>query len=83
MFYNGELFPEWKGSAFIGGLSSKALIRVEFDGSSAREAERFEMGRRIREEEQGPDGAIWILEDERDGKGGRLLKLTPKKPSSQ
>jgi len=75
MFYDGELFPRWKGSAFLGGLSSEALIRVEFDGEEAREAERFEMGARIREEEQGPDGAIWILEDK---SGGRLLKLTPK-----
>ena len=42
------------------------------------EVERYEMGARIREEEQGPDGAIWILEDEQRGSGGRLLKLTPK-----
>ena len=78
MFYSGALFPNWQGHAFIGGLSSEALVRVEFDGETAREAERFEMGQRIREEEQGPDGAIWILEDEEGGKGGRLLKLTPK-----
>lgn len=78
MFYSGDLFPDWQGNAFIGGLSSKALIRVEIDGDNAREAERFEMGERIREEEQGPDGAIWLLEDEDDGSGGRLLKLTPK-----
>lgn len=76
MFYDGALFPEWRGNAFIGGLSSRALIRVEIDGETAREAERFEMGARIREEEQGPDGAIWILEDGESG--GRLLKLTPK-----
>jgi len=75
MFYDGDLFPDWKGNAFIGGLRSEALIRVEIDGESAREAERFNMGKRIREEEQGPDGAIWILED---GNGGRLLRLTPK-----
>ena len=78
MFYSGDLFPDWKGNAFLGGLSSRALIRVEIDGDTAREAERFEMGERIREEEQGPDGAIWIIEDEEDGSGGRLLKLTPK-----
>lgn len=78
MFYNGDLFPDWQGSAFIGGLGSEALVRVEFDGLEAHEAERFEMGQRIREEEQGPSGAIWILEDEEDGRGGRLIKLTPK-----
>jgi glucose/arabinose dehydrogenase len=79
MFYSGELFAAWTGNAFLGGLSSRALIRVEIDGDTAAEAERFEMGERIREVEQGPDGAIWLLEDEDDdgGKGGRLLKLTP------
>ena len=77
MIYSGKLFPQWQGNAFIGGLSSQALVRIEIDGDKAREAERFDMGRRIREVEQGPDGAIWLLEDERNGTGGRLLKLTP------
>jgi glucose/arabinose dehydrogenase len=58
-------------------LSSEALVRVEIANGSAREAQRFDMGKRIREVEQGPDGAIWVLEDERNGSGGRLLKLTP------
>lgn len=74
IFYSGDQFPAWKGSAFIGGLASEALIRVSFDGDTAKEAERFPMGKRIREVEQGPNGAIWVLED---GDGGRLLKLTP------
>lgn len=76
MFYSGSEFPAWRGSAFIGGLSSKSLLRISFDGAAAREADRFDMGERIREVEQGPDGAIWLLEDEQDGSGGRLLKLT-------
>ena len=78
MIYDGDMFADWKGNAFIGGLRSKVLVRVELDGDTAREVERYEMGARIREEEQGPDGAIWILEDEQRGSGGRLLKLTPK-----
>ena len=73
MIYSGDLFPAWKGNIFIGGLSSQALIRVEVTGDTAQEAARYAMGARIREVEQGPDGAIWLLEDE-----GRLLKLTPK-----
>ncbi|HLM53274.1 MAG TPA: PQQ-dependent sugar dehydrogenase [Pseudoxanthomonas sp.] len=77
-FYSGGLFPEWKGNAFIGGLSSKALVRIEFDGETAREAARYDMGQRIREVEQGPDGSLWLLEDERKGEGGRLLKLGPR-----
>ncbi len=77
IIYSGKMFPDWNGDGFIGGLSSEALVRVEFDGNGAREAQRFDMGKRIREVEQGPDGAIWLLEDERNGSGGRLLKLTP------
>lgn len=79
IIYDGSEFPQWRGNGFIGGLSSQSLIRIEFDGENAREAARYEMGARIREVEQGPDGAIWILEDQREGKGGRLLKLTKRK----
>jgi glucose/arabinose dehydrogenase len=75
MFYSGSEFPAWQGDAFIGGLSSQSILRIEFDGRAAREAERFSMGERIREIEQGPDGAIWVLEDEEQGSGGRLLRL--------
>lgn len=77
VFYSGTQFPGWKGDALIGGLSSKSLVRVEFEGDGAREAARYDMGERIREVEQGPDGAIYLLEDQADGSGGRLLKLTP------
>jgi glucose/arabinose dehydrogenase len=76
LIYSGSEFPDWRGDGFIGGLSSSSLVRIEFEGNSAREAERFDMGQRIREVEQGPDGAIWLLEDERAGSGGRLLKLS-------
>ncbi|MBP0615604.1 PQQ-dependent sugar dehydrogenase [Jiella mangrovi] len=74
VIYDGEMFPDFKGDGLIGGLKSQALVHVSFDGSTAREVERFDMGNRIREVEQGPDGALWLLED---GSGGRLLKLTP------
>ena len=73
LIYSGTEFPDWRGHAFVGGLSSQSLLRVEFDGDKAREAQRIPMGKRIRAVEQGPDGAIWLLED---GRGGRLLKLT-------
>ena len=76
IIYSGNVFETWKGDAFIGGLASKALIRVKIYGDSAKEVERFPMGKRIREVEQGPDGFIWVLEDK---VGGRLLKLTPYK----
>ena len=77
--YRGSLFPGWRGNALISGLSSKAIVRVELEGDSAREVERYEMGARIRSVVEGPDGALWVLEDERGGSGGRLLKLTPQR----
>jgi glucose/arabinose dehydrogenase len=73
MFYDGSVFPQWRGDAFIGGLSSRGLVRVELDGMAAREAQRFPMRARIREVKQGPDGAIWALQDRRGG----ILRLTP------
>jgi len=78
MIYSGTAFPEWRGDMFIGGLSSKALVRVDLDGTSARKGGQWDMGARIREVEQGPDGAIWVLEDGDDGSQGRLIKLTPR-----
>jgi glucose/arabinose dehydrogenase len=75
--YSGRLFPQWRGDALIGGLSGEALIHVDIDGTSAREAQRWPMERRIREVEQAPDGSIYLLEDQNDEGGGRLLRLTP------
>lgn len=72
-FYYGDMFEAWKGSAFIPGLAPKAVIRIEFTDDGAREAERFDMGKRIREIEQGPSGALWVLEDK---DGGRLLRVS-------
>lgn len=74
IIYSGSMFPAWRGDGFIGGLVSHGLVRIEFDGDSAREAERIDFGERIREVEQGPDGAIWVLED---GGSAQLYKLTP------
>jgi aldose sugar dehydrogenase len=75
-FYDGNMFPEWRGSAFIGGLAATALVRIAFDGTTAREAERWTMDNRIRAVVSGPDGALWLLED---GAGGRLLRLTSRR----
>ncbi|MGH8076885.1 MAG: PQQ-dependent sugar dehydrogenase [Lysobacter sp.] len=78
IIYSGNLFPYFRGQGFIGGLASQALIVVEIRGSQAWETARYDMGRRIREVEQGPDGAIWLLED---GGGARLLRLRPNGPT--
>jgi aldose sugar dehydrogenase len=78
MFYDGKLFPKWQNSMFIGGLGAQSLVRVQLDGSKASKADEWDMGARIREVEQGPDGAVWLLEDGARGSQGRLLKLTPR-----
>ena len=74
IIYDGNLFAGLRGAGIIGGLASQALVRIAFDGVQAREADRYAMGSRIREVEQGPDGAIWVLED---GEDARLLRLVP------
>jgi glucose/arabinose dehydrogenase len=82
IIYSGALFPNWQGSVLITGLTSRSLIRVTFECPlvfrEVCEVERFPMGNRLREIEQGPDGTIWLLEDGDIEQAGRLLKLTPR-----
>ena len=75
IFYSGKAFPAWRGQALIAGMVYPGIVRVAIDGVSAREVERIDLGNRIREIEQGPEGAVWIVED---GKGGRLRRLVAK-----
>ncbi|MCG6568312.1 PQQ-dependent sugar dehydrogenase [Tessaracoccus sp. ZS01] len=74
MIYQGSLFPGWTGDAFLGALSGEALVRVKLDGETAAEQETWPMGARIRAVEEGPDGAIWLLQD---GESALLLELRP------
>ena len=73
VFYDGDEFPQWQGHGFIGGLKSRALIRIAFDGDQAVEAERFEWAKRVRDVALAPDGSIWVIED---GNNGRLIRFT-------
>ncbi len=73
-FYKGSMFPALTGDLLISGLSSKALVHVAIDGESAREVARYPMDSRIRSVIEGPDGALYVLED---GEGGRVMRLTP------
>jgi glucose/arabinose dehydrogenase len=75
MFYSGAMFPKWKGSAFAGGLISRALHRIEVHGAIATPAEHWGVGFRVRDVEQAPDGALWLIEDDH---AGGLYRLTPK-----
>jgi aldose sugar dehydrogenase len=72
IIYSGDKFSAWKGDAFIAALGAQALIRIDLDGDKASKADQWDMSTRIRDVEQGPDGAIWLLED---GDEGRLLRL--------
>lgn len=74
LVHSGRMFEDWAGDALLGALSGEALVRVDLDGREAGEVELFDMGQRVRAVEEGPDGAIWLLEDEGSG---RLLRLTP------
>jgi glucose/arabinose dehydrogenase len=76
--YSGSLFPEWHGNIFVGGLSSKALVRLVMDGDRVAGEERLLTDRdaRIREVVQGPDGALYVLTD---AENGSLLKITPRR----
>ena len=75
IFYTGDLFDGLAGDLLIAGLKTEAIVRVATDGDTARETARYDMGNRIRQIVEGPDGALWVLED---GDGGRLLELRPR-----
>jgi aldose sugar dehydrogenase len=75
-FYEGDLFPEWKGNAFVGGLAGAQIARLVFNGDDvvAEEALLGDEGKRIRDVRSGPDGALWALTDEDNGE---VLRITP------
>jgi aldose sugar dehydrogenase len=77
MFYTGtQTFPQWNGSGLISGLASTSITRIIFDGhGGAKTAERWDVGKRIRDVEEGPDGSLWLLED---ANPGALIHVTPK-----
>lgn len=77
MFYTGtQTFPQWNGSGFVSGLRTMCLNRVLFDGhGGAKSAERWDVGKRIRDVEEAPDGSLWMLED---ADPGALIHITPK-----
>ena len=72
--YRGTRFTGWNGDFILAGLVQQGLVRVRVTGSTATQEARITLGARIREVEEGPDGAIWVLED---GSGGRLIRLDP------
>lgn len=75
-FYNGALFPSWKGSLFTGALAGRMLVRLSLDGDKVTGEERLlqNLNERIRDVRQGPDGALWLLTD---NSAGRILRVSP------
>jgi glucose/arabinose dehydrogenase len=77
LFYTGDVFPKWRGNAFVGDMKNGSVARLELDGEKVVREERLLEGKlntRVRDIEQGPDGAIYLLVG--DGEG-RLLRLEP------
>jgi glucose/arabinose dehydrogenase len=75
IFYTGKAFPQWQGQALIAALGAGGIVRVKIDGEKATELERIDLGNRIREIEQAPDGTLYVLED---GEDAKLRHVTPK-----
>jgi glucose/arabinose dehydrogenase len=76
VFYTGDKFPGWRGNLFTGALKDQLLSRLVLDGEKVVREERIlkELQQRIRDVRQGPDGFLYLLTDESDG---RVLRLRP------
>ncbi len=76
IFYTGSMFADWQGQVLAANLRTTSISRITTNAAanSADEAARYEFPNRLRGIAQGPDGAIWVIED---GENGRLLRLTP------
>jgi len=75
-FYTGDLFPAWRGNLFVGALAGQLLVRLPLNGETVGTEERLlqQLGERIRDVRQGPDGAIWLAID---NSAGRILRVIP------
>jgi glucose/arabinose dehydrogenase len=76
VFYTGDRFPAWRGNLLVGALKFQLVARLVLDGETVVAEERIleELGERIRDVRQGPDGYVYLLTDESDG---RILRLEP------
>jgi glucose/arabinose dehydrogenase len=77
MVYRGEAFPEWQGDIFVGGLAGQQLVRLEMDGQEVVGAETLLRGFRVRDVREGPDGYIYVSEEDRDGGPTPIIRLEP------
>jgi glucose/arabinose dehydrogenase len=77
-FYTGDLFPNWRGNLFVGALAGQMLVRLTLNGETVVSEERLlqNLGERIRDVRQGPDGALYLATDNNNG---RILRVSPGK----
>jgi glucose/arabinose dehydrogenase len=78
MIYTGDRFPQWRGNLFVGGMAGQQVSRLTLDGQRVVNEETLvqRMGR-IRDIRQGPDGYIYLVTDDRDGKPTPVLRMEP------
>ncbi len=77
LFYTGDAFPGWKGSVLVGSMQPGALVRLRLEGGKVTREERYTeggLGARIRDVQQGPDGLVYVVTDENEG---RVLRVLP------
>jgi glucose/arabinose dehydrogenase len=76
LFYTGDAFPQWKGSLLVGSMQPGGLVRLVLEDGKVAKEERYrgELGARIRDVQQGPDGLVYVITDEGNG---RVLRIKP------
>jgi glucose/arabinose dehydrogenase len=76
VFYTGQAFPDWRGDLLVGSLQPGRLVRLRIENDRVVREERFlaELGERIRDVRQGPDGLVYLLTDSPQG---RILRIEP------
>ena len=76
-FYTSDRVPQWRGNIFVGALAGRHLARLVMDGELVKAEEQLltELGERIRDVRQGPDGALYVATDNPQG---RILRVTPR-----
>jgi glucose/arabinose dehydrogenase len=74
---DGKLIPEWKNNLFVAALAGQHVARLVLDGDTVIGEERLllDQHQRMRDVKEGPDGALWVITDEADG---RLIRIRPK-----
>lgn len=76
-FYDGKLIPEWKNNLFVAALAGQHVARLVLDGDKVIAEERLllDQHQRMRDVKEGPDGALWVITDDQDG---RLIRIAPR-----